>query len=164
MSYFVIIRGPAGVGKSTISRLLAKKIKAEIIHFDEVMNTLGLDYIPGDKWIPLNKFLKADKIKIPEFINKLKKGTNLIIDGNFYHKEHIEDIINNLDFPNKVFTLKADMQECIKRDQTRKGELGEQATKDVFKLVSAFDYGIDIDTNKKTPEEIADEINSILEE
>jgi broad-specificity NMP kinase len=162
MSYFIIIRGSAGVGKSTISKLLAENIKAEIIHFDKVMKSLEMDYILGDKWIPLDKFLKADKIKIPEFRDKLEKEINLIIDGNFYHKEQIEDLINNLEFPNYIFTLKADLQECIKRDKSRDGELGEKATTDVFKLVSAFDYGTVIDTNGKTPTEIIDEIISSL--
>jgi dephospho-CoA kinase len=162
MSYFIIIRGSAGVGKSTISKLLAERIKAEIIHFDKVVKSLGMDYIPGDKWISLDKFLKADKIKISEFRDKLEKGINLIIDGNFYYKEQIEDLVNSLDFPNYIFTLKADLQECIKRDKTRDGELGEQATTDVFKLVSAFDYGTDIDTNGKTSAEIIGEIISSL--
>lgn len=162
MSYFIIIRGSAGVGKSTISKLLATKIKAEVINFDEVMKGLGMDYIPGEKWIPLEKFLRVDEIKIPEFMGKLKNGINIIIDGNFYHKEQIEDLVKTLDFKGFVFTLKADLDECVKRDKTRKGVLGEQATTDVFKLVSAFDYGINIDTNGKTPAEIVDEIISFL--
>ena len=158
MGYYIIIRGSAGVGKTTIGKLLAKKIKAEIIRFDKIMKSLGMDYIPGDKWIPLERFLKAHEIKIPELKEKLQNGINLIIDHNFYHKEQIEDLIKSLDSEHFVFTLKADLNECIKRDKTRKGELGEQATKDVFRLVSAFNYGIDIDTNGKTPAEIVDEI------
>ena len=158
MGYFIIIRGPAGVGKSTISRLLAKRINAEVVHFEKIMKSLGLDYIPGDKWIPLNKYLKAHKMKIPELKEKLHKGTNLIIDHNFYHKKQIEDLIENLDSNYFVFTLKADIDECIKRDKSRKGELGERATKDVFKLASAFEYGINVDTNRKTPSEVVEEI------
>lgn len=162
MSFFIIIRGPAGVGKSGISKRAARKIKAEVIHFDQIMDKLGLDYIPGDKWIPLNKFLKADKIMIPKFKKKLENGKNIILDGNFYHKQQIEDLIGSLDFPHFVFTLKADLKECIKRDKTRSGELGEQATEDVFKLVSTFDYGNVIDTSNKTPADIAREIISLL--
>ena len=106
MGYFIIIRGPAGVGKSTISRLLAKRINAEVVHFEKIMKSMGLDYIPGDKWIPLNKYLKAHKMKIPELKGKLKKGTNLIIDHNFYHKKQIEDLIENLDSEYFAFTIK----------------------------------------------------------
>lgn len=160
MSCFIIIRGPAGVGKSTISKLLVDKINAEVIHFDKVMKELGMDYVSGEKWIPLNKFLKANKIKIPHIKKRLKHGINIIIDGNFYHEEQIEDLITKLDFQNYVFTLKASLDECIKRDKSRADTLGEQATTDVFKLVSAFDYGITLDTSGKIPTEIVDEIMS----
>ncbi len=154
---YIIIRGPAGIGKSTISEILAKKIKAEVIHFDKIMENLGLDYIPGEKWIPLNKFLKADKIILPKLKEKLKKG-NLVIEGNFYHKEQIDDLIKNLKSKHFIFTLKASLKECIKRDKNRKDKLGEKAVKDVFKLVSSFNEGRIINTNNKTPEEVVSEV------
>jgi broad-specificity NMP kinase len=156
MNYFIIIRGPAGVGKSTISKLLEKKINGKIIHYDRVMTGLKLNYIPGEKWIPLDKFLEADKIMIPKFKRKLNQGINLIFDGNFYHKEHVENLVRALDYPNFIFTLKADLDECIKRDRTRKGVLGKETTKEVFDL--SFDYGTVIDTNNKTPDAVAKEI------
>ena len=162
MTYFTIIRGSAGIGKSTISKLLAKIINAEVVHFDEIMKELEMDYISGEKWIPLDKFLKADKLKIPELKEKLEDGINIIIDGNFYHEEQIEDLIKNLNYENYIFTLKADLDECIKRDESRTNNLGEQATTAVFKLVSAFDYGTNIDTNGKLPFEIVDDILSYL--
>jgi|SRR3989344_4435832 len=155
--YFVIIRGPAGVGKSTISRLLAKKIKADVVHFDEVMEKLKLDYMEGEKWIPLFKFLKADKIVIPRF-KKILKNKNLIIDGNFYHEKQIKDLIKNLKSKHYIFTLKADLDECIKRDEKRKNKLGKKAVKDVYKLVSKFDNGIIIDVNNKNSKDIVKEI------
>ena len=131
-------------------------------HFEKIMKSFGMDYISGDKWIPLDKYLKAHKIKIPELKDKLRNEINLIIDHNFYHKEQIEDLIKNIGFKHFIFTLKADLNECIRRDKTRAGGLGEQAIKDVFKLASAFDYGINIDTNRKTPEETVEEILSYL--
>jgi len=162
MSFYVIIRGPSGVGKTTISKNLAKKLQVEVIHYDKIMKNLGFEYILGDKWIPLYKFIEADKIMIPNFQHKIGKGTNLILDGNFYHKEQIDDLIKNLDFPHVIFTLKSRLDECIKRDKTRTGEIGEQRTADVFKLVSAFDCGIIIETNNKTPADIVKEIISYL--
>jgi len=157
MSCYIIIRGPAAIGKSTISKILAEKIKAEVIHFDKIMENLDLDYIPGEKWIPLNKFLKADKIILPELKSKLQKR-NLIIEGNFYHKEQINDLIKNLKSKNFIFTLKASLEECIKRDKKRKDKLGEKAVKDVFKLVSSFNSGIIINTNNKTPKGVVREV------
>jgi broad-specificity NMP kinase len=161
MNYLIIIRGPAGVGKTTISRKVALIINAEVFHFEKIMRELKLDYIAGDKWIPLNKFLMADKIMLPKFKKAIKKHS-IILDGNFYQREQIEDLIKKIDSPHFVFTLKADIKECVKRDKKRKGKLGEQATKDVFNLVSAFDYGISIDTNNKTPEAVVRDIISFI--
>lgn len=87
MSRYIIIRGPAGIGESTISRLLARRIDATVINFDKIMKGLGFDYIPREKWIPLHKFLKADRLMVPKFKKELESGKNIVFDGNFYHKE-----------------------------------------------------------------------------
>ncbi|MBS1266630.1 MAG: Shikimate kinase [Candidatus Woesearchaeota archaeon] len=158
MTYYIIIRGPAGVGKSTISKLLAKETKAKVIQYDKIMKSFGLDYVFEDKGIMLKNYLKAHKVMVPKLKEKLEKGINLIIDHNFYHKEQIQDLTKNLDFSNFIFTLKADVEECIRRDRSRNDPLGEKAIKDVFRLVSAFDFGISIDTDQKTPQEVVEEI------
>lgn len=160
MGKLIILRGPAGIGKTTISKELAKEINAEIFHFDKILDELKLGYVYREKWIPLENFLKANKIMLPRFKSMLQNN-NLIIEGNFYHKEQIKDLINNLHFPHFIFTLKADLEECIKRDKTREG-IGEQRVKAVFKLVSAFDYGITINTNNKSSKEVIKEIISNL--
>jgi predicted kinase len=162
MTYFVIIRGPAGIGKSTISELLARKIKAKVIHFDRKMDKANLVYIPGEKWIPLHKFLKADKIIAPKVKIELKNGKNIVFDGNFYHKEQIKDLIKRLNSKHFIFTLKANLKECIKRDKARKKYLGRKPISDVFKLVSKFDYGTKIDTEKKTENQVIKDILSYL--
>ena len=45
MSYYVIIRGPAASGKSTIAKKLAKELNAYYIHFDSVLARHKLDII-----------------------------------------------------------------------------------------------------------------------
>lgn len=162
MAYYIIIRGPAGVGKTTIGKLLAEKINAGITDFDRVMDELGMDYIEGEKWIPLHKFLKADEVMFPKFEKDLNDGRNIVLDGNFYHKEQIKDLEKKLKFPHLVFTLKANLKDCIVRDKTRPNVLGEKAIRDVFALVSAFDYGIDIDTRNKNQNKIVEEIYSAI--
>ena len=37
MTFFVIIRGPLGCGKTTISKLVAQKLKGKYISVDEVL-------------------------------------------------------------------------------------------------------------------------------
>ena len=64
-------------------------------------------------------------------------------------------MIKKIKFKSFVFTLKADVEECIARDKTR-NPLGEKNIKEVHALISKFDYGILVDTNKKSKEEIRD--------
>ena len=58
-SYFIIVRGPLGVGKSTIAKRLAKALKAEYISIDSALEKYDLaktdsDYTPKD-------FIRANK-------------------------------------------------------------------------------------------------------
>ena len=162
MSYYIIIRGPAGIGKSTIVVQLSKLLKGYNIAFDKILKENDLDYVVGEKCVPVHKFLAANKIVIPKAKEKLERGHIVIFDGNFYHKLQIEDLISNLQFPYFVFTLKSDLNECFARNKTRSYPLDEQAIEDVFKLVSRFDYGVLIDTNAKTIYEVVQEIIKYL--
>ena len=141
MSYYIIIRGPLGCGKSTIAEKLAQKLGAEYVGVDEVLEKHGLDKVPPDApCIPAENFIKANEIGIPTAKEKLSGGKVVIFDGNFYHKEAIEHLVNNLPFSHYVFTLKAPLEICIERDRQRAKTYGEDAAKAVFGLVSRLDY------------------------
>jgi len=155
--YFVIIRGPAGVGKTTIAKKLGERLNADVVSIDNILEVLGLDKVEGE-CISEKNFLKANKHAIPSIKKILKEGGIIILEGNFYHKTQLDNLLKNLKHKNLVFTLKAGLDECIKRDKTRK-ELGEEGIKAVHSLVSKFDYGIVLNTDNKSEEEV---INDIL--
>lgn len=159
--YFIIIRGPLGIGKSTIAKELAKKFKGEYISIDSLLEKLKLDKIEGD-CIPLKNFLKVNMFIIPKIKEKLNKKRIVILDGNFYHKQQIKDLIKNLKFKHFVFTLKAPLSVCIERDKNRKKAYGKEATIAVYNLVSKFDYGIVIDTKNKNINAIVKEITKLI--
>ena len=69
MKYSVIIRDPAGSGKSTIARKLAKKLHGYHIPFDKVMKGYRLDTIEGNR-IKVSKFIQGNKI----VIQNVRKG------------------------------------------------------------------------------------------
>lgn len=163
MSYFIIIRGPAGIGKSTIAMTLAKLLNCSYISFDTILAENRLDYIEGEKCVPEVKMLAANKIVIPLAQKNLGLGKIVIFDGNFYHKSQIEDLITKLNWPYFVFTLKAGVNTCLARNKTRANQLDQQAIEDVFKLVSSFNYGVLIDTNNKSISEIVHEIVTHLQ-
>ena len=150
MSYYVIIRGPLGIGKTTIAKMLAKILNAEYISVDAVLEKHRLDRVPPNApCIPAENFIKADKIILPKVKKLLKKGKIVIFDACFYHKKHIQHLLKNLKYPHYVFTLKAPAGECIKRDLKRKKTLGKDSVCAVHWLVSRFDYGRVINTKNK---------------
>jgi len=150
MCYYIIIRGPLGVGKSTIARSLAKLLRAKYVSMDLILRKHGLDKAHYKKGIPADNFIKANKTILPEVKSKLKAGKIVIFDGCFYHKKQIEHIIKSLSVPHYIFTLKAPLKVCIARDRKRKKSYGKDAATAVHHLVSRFDHGIVINTNKKT--------------
>ncbi|MFA4818212.1 MAG: AAA family ATPase [Parcubacteria group bacterium] len=148
MSYYIIIRGPLGSGKSTIAGELARILDAKHVHMDMVLEQNGLDKMPPEApCISAENFIKANEIVLPEVKDLLKNGKIVIFDACFYHKEVIEHLIQNLAFPHYVFTLKAPLELCIKRDSERTKTHGEGAACAVHSLVSQFDYGINIDVS-----------------
>lgn len=140
--YFIIIRGPLGIGKTTISLELSKLLNATYISIDKVLEENGLDrednnFVPDD-------FIKANNIILPKAREDLEKGKVVIFDGCFQFKEQIEHLIQNLNFKHFVFDLKAPVNTCIQRDKDRVKVYGEKEAREVFELVSKFDFGITI--------------------
>ena len=162
MSYFIIVRGPAGVGKTTIASVLAKSLHGYHISFDSILVQYGLDYVSGDPCVSEHKMIAANEIVIPMAQEKLTEGRIVIFDGNFYHKSQIKDLTTALEYPFFVFTLKADLKTCLTRNKTRSNQLDDQAVMDVFELVSKFDYGNVVNTNGQTIDETMNEINRVL--
>ncbi|MFA4845442.1 MAG: Type 1 glutamine amidotransferase-like domain-containing protein [Patescibacteria group bacterium] len=149
----IIIRGPLGVGKSTVAKAVAEKIGGIYISVDEVLDQNGLDKAVEGEGIPLANFLKANEIIALEAKQAKDRGQSVVIDGNFYHKEQIDQLIHLLERDTLAFTLKASVETCIARDAARTKPYGKDATRAVHMFVSAFDYGTVIDTEVQAPEE-----------
>jgi tRNA uridine 5-carbamoylmethylation protein Kti12 len=148
MSYYIIIRGPLGSGKSTIANKLAEILDADNFNMDEVLEKNGLDKVPPDApCIPPQNFIKANEIILPDAKETIESGKIVIFDACFYHKKVIDHLINNLSFPHFVFTLKLPLELCIKRDGERIKSYGKDAATAVYSLVTQFDYGNNIDAS-----------------
>lgn len=159
MSYFIIIRGSLGVGKTTIAKQLADILRGEYISIDDVLEKYNLDKVDKKEGgIPVKNFIKGNENILQKIKEKLSKGKIVIIDGCFYHKKQIEHFIKNLNFPHFVFTLKAPLEVCIDRDKKREKVYGMEAAIAVFNLVTKFDYGILIETKNKSAKENVNEI------
>ena len=155
--HYIIIRGPLGIGKSTIAKELSRKLKAEYIAYDRIVDKHKLDKHLEEGYISQKSFLKTNKIAIKKAKLVINKKP-VIFDGNFYWKSTIDDLVNKLKYPHYIFTLKAPVKVCIERDSKRKKTYGRDATKVVHKKSTSFNYGIPINTNNKTKKEVIEKI------
>lgn len=159
MEILIIIRGPLGVGKSTVAKELAAKLSGEHISIDRVLEELELDK-SEEEGIPLRNFLAANHHVLP-FVKKNIGRSPVIIDGNFYHAEQIHDLVKQVS-TSHIFTLMAPLEVCIERDKARGRSYGEDATRAVFSLVSRVKIGTVIDITQKTPLEVVAEIEAVM--
>ena len=161
MNYLIIIRGPLGIGKTTISKLLAKKLNAKYFSVDQILKHYKLDIFDQKiGCIPEKNFLKANQIIIKDL---LKNNQSVIVDGNFYYQNQIENLIQNIPLKSFVFTLKAPIEICIKRDAQRSIPHGKWATIAVHNLVSKFNYGEIIDISNLNETESVAQILSFIQ-
>lgn len=119
---FIIIRGPAAIGKSTISKIIAEKIGAIHVSFDDILSKHNLDTIEGDG-ISSENFVKGNKIAL-DIITRLKPKI-IVLDGCFYRNEQMNHLIKNFIGKHFVFTLKAKVEDCIMRNKERGNPIPE---------------------------------------
>lgn len=148
MSYFIIIRGPLGVGKTTIANKLVQSLSAKYISVDTILDENRLTKDKEDGYISQKSFIEANSIAIAEAMPYLVKDKPIIFDGNFYWRSQVDDLLNRLSFSHYVFTLKAPLSVCIERDSKRTEPYGKDAAEVVYAKTSEFDYGVIIDATQ----------------
>ena len=165
MTYYVVVRGPLGVGKSTVSRRLANIIGADHILIDRILEERGLEEWDEDR-TSLRSFLRANTFAIARAHEGLKRVRPTVFDGCFYWNEQLDDLTQRLDFPHYGFTLEAPLSVCVARDRTRplpkKGDepragdqLGAEACEAVYGLVTQIRYGTPVDATGSVDRTVA---------
>jgi predicted kinase len=144
MVFYVLIRGPLGIGKSTVAMQLAGTLGAEYISIDQILDDHGLEtWYRG--YVSQRAFLRANAYAVRRARPFLRKGRSVIFDGNFYYRTQIEDLVSQLDYRHYVLTLKAPLRVCIERDGRRVPPYGSEAARAVYSISTGFDYGTEID-------------------
>lgn len=157
MAYYIVIRGPAGIGKSAVAEKLASMLKGVHISFDKIMSKHKIDTVVGEG-IPAENFVKANELAIPVAKEELDNDTIVIFDGCFYRKEQLKHLEKELKHKHYVFSLTGTLEDCLKRNKTRKKPMEDIAIKAVFKMVSRTKMGVEIDTSGKSIFEVVREI------
>jgi len=119
----VIIRGPPGSGKSTISKEVGKMLKDPVIVLNKDAFINGLVTFNTEK-------IDQDKIfTIPMLESALKEKINVIIDGIYGGDKGADKIIRVEKYAKKnnakfyVFNLNCSLKTSFKRIDTRKGHI-----------------------------------------
>jgi predicted kinase len=144
MVFYVVLRGPLGVGKTTVAERSASDVGAAHISIDRILEERDLERWYGG-YISQGSFLRANAFAADRARKFLERGTPVIFDGNFYWRSQVEDLLGRLDYPHYGFTLKAPFEVCIERDSRRAPPHGREAAREVYEKSTEFDWGIGLD-------------------
>jgi len=151
VSFYVVVRGPLGAGKTAVSRGIASAVRGTHVLIDTILDDYRLEEW-DEVYISERSFLRANEIAVRQSADLLRGGTPVVFDGNFYYRSVVEDLLFRLDFPHLVVTLKAPLATCVARDAQRLPSLGAEAAREVYAISTSFDYGTLIDATRPLDE------------
>lgn len=167
-SFVIVIAGPTGVGKTTLSKMLSKHFNCAYISEDEITKEVFPDAYKDIENYP-------DKLKIAE--NQLLKGAKeifdsgkcVVIDRINLEKEFIEKIKKIFHKHLILKVLWPPMETTIERDKRREGwTSGKIVVKRFYKkyeelkpIIGEENY---IDNNHQTPEETLERLIASIEQ
>lgn len=152
MKKLIVIRGPLGVGKSTISKMLAAQLDAQYVSIDAILDENDLD---SDDGIPVENYLKANQILVE--LLRDKSGT-AIVDGCFYYREQIDDLKRQFGDDTIFVSLTSSVEKCIERDSKRAKIYGEDAARYVHMITTNIKEGFEIDNTELSTSETVQKI------
>lgn len=163
----IVIAGPTGVGKTTLSKMLSKHFNCTYISEDEIAKEL----FPNDAYT-IEDY--PDKLRIVEnqLLKRVKEifdnGGCVVIDMINFGKEFIEEIKKAFYKHLMLRILWPSMETTIERDKRREGwTSGEDAIKQFYKKYEELKPIIEeknyIDNSHQTPEETFEKFIASIE-
>jgi predicted kinase len=143
MAQYVVIRGPLGVGKTTVARRLGTQLSARYLSVDRILDEEHF-WESGR----LGEFLRANAVLAERARRSFERGHDVVIDGNFYWRTQLADLTRRLRVSGHVFTLVAPLSVCIERDRARPYSHGADAAREVFAKTTRFDWGTPVDATR----------------
>ena len=145
VNYYIIVRGAAGSGKTAVAKRLARMLDATYVSVDAILRRNGLEDDWEDGCISQRSFMSANAIIERTAKASMMRGKPVGVDGNFYWKSQIEDLVRRLGVNHYAFKLEAPLEQCIERDSRRNGSIGKDAVIAVYKKTESVNYGVRID-------------------
>ena len=161
----IVVTGTPGVGKTTVSKKLAKKLSANHIGITDLVKKEKL-FTSLDE---VRKTLIADIEKVSKRMQEILRSSagNVIIEGHY-----AVDVVSKK-YVNNVFVLRRDPTELkavLKKRGFEGKKLWENLAAEILDVclwealsVSANDQVCEIDVSDKTVEEVVEEIILVLE-
>ena len=159
-SYAVLIRGPLGVGKTTVARTVAAALGAGYVSIDRILDEPGVEQWTDDR-IPPESFLEVNRRALERSAGARARGRAFVFDGNFYYQVQIDDLVQRLGVPSAIVTLCAPLAVCVARDAGRATSLGAGAARDVFAMVAGVDAGVPVDATGSVADTVAAVLRAI---
>ena len=165
MNYVVILRGPSGVGKSTISHIIQEKLG---------LNWTAIDVDKFKHYMPMKEGQsnRVERSRISHDVSKFfakqmyEKGYNVILEE-MYKKDYNDSLLEFLHTNDmrylKVF-LSAPIEQVLERAKNREKEVPDHEIRRHFSEVEAYPDDFVLDTTRYSREEIADRIIAKLKE
>lgn len=149
----IAVTGTPGVGKTTISKLLAEKLGYEYVNLRDYALEKGIGEMKGDE-------LEVEVDELAYNFEKDFKGKNVVVDG------HLSHFLN----ADLVIVLRANPKLIAERLKERgygREKLGENVEAELVDviLVEVLEENenvIEVDTTGKTPEEVVEEILNLM--
>jgi predicted kinase len=122
-----------------VSRALARELRGKVVSIDAILE--------DDVWDGGSEalFLRANAVAARHAEPLLRRGTPVVVDGNFYWSSALDDLARRLPYPHAVFSLEAPLDVCIARDRGRSPTYGAEAATEVYEKVARVRRGIPVD-------------------
>lgn len=166
--FVIVIAGPTGVGKTTLSKMLSKHYNCAYISEDEVTKEVFPDIYKNIEDYP-DKVKKAESQLLKRAKEIFASGECVVIDQINLEKEFIEEIKKAFHKHLMLRVLWPPMEITIERDKRREGwTSGENTIKRFYKkyegLKSIIGEENYIDNSHQTPEETLERFIASIEQ
>ena len=150
----IVITGTPGVGKTTVSKILAERLGCEYVSVKDFAIERGIGERVGDE-------IEIDVDELADAMSREFEGKDVVIDGHLSHHVPADTVIVLRAHPKLV-------AERLKKRGYPKEKLAENVEAELIDviLVEAIEENenvIEVDTTGKSPDEVADEIIGLLE-
>ena len=150
----IAVTGTPGVGKTTVSKLLAQKLGYEYVSLKDYAMEKGIGEMKGDE-------LEVEVDELAYNFERDFKGKNVVVDGHLSHFLNADLVVVLRAHPKLIG------ERLTERGYSREkvGENVEAELVDVI-LVEALEENenvVEVDTTGKTPEKVVNEILELIE-